>query len=225
MARSMGFVRLVLIACVAGLALTGSAFADHQEPQKRFTPADQARARAMLLKRSDFTAGFRQDAPSNEPDPHIDCARSVSEADLIQTADVEGPGFTRGAVSVSSAAQLYESVADASASWRRSTSAAGIKCLTNLARREFTQGGIRFVSLRTIAFPRVAQRTIAFRIVLSAKVQQTTVKLYADFVVLMHSRAHAQVFAASPAVPFPRADLVALTRVVSGRMARAMRGG
>lgn len=216
-------VRLVLLACAVGLALTGSAFADHQDPQKRITAADQARGRAMLLKRSDFTAGFRQEAPSNEPDPHIDCPPSVSEADLTQTGDVEGPGFTRGLVIVSSAAQLYESVADASASWRRNSSAAGIECLRDLARREFATGDLRFLSLRKISFPRFAQRTIAFRIVLSGKTQQQTFKVYGDVVVLMHSRAHAQVTAISPLQPFSRVDLVALARVISGRMATAMR--
>jgi hypothetical protein len=218
-------VRLVLLACAVGLTLAGSALADHQEPQQRITAADQARGRAMLVKRSDLTAGFRQQAPSNEPDPHIDCPPSVSEADLTQTGDVEGPGFTRGIVTLSSAAQLYESVADASASWRRGTSAAGIECLRNLARREFATGDLRFVSLRKISFTRVAQRTVAFRIVFSGKAQQQTIKVYGDIVVLMHSRAHAQVTAISALQPFPRVDLVALARVVSGRMARAMRGG
>jgi hypothetical protein len=219
----MSFVRLVLLACAVGLALTGSAFADHQEPQQRITAADQARGRAMLLKRSDFTAGFRQEAPSNEPDPHINCPQSVSEADLTQTGDVEGPSFTRGILSVSSAAQLYESVADASASWRRGTSAAGVECLRSLARRLFATGDVRFVSLRKISFPRSAQRTVAFRIVLSGKAQQQTIKVYGDIVVLMHSRAHTQVTAISPFQPFPRGDLVAFARVVSGRMATAMR--
>ena len=218
-------LRLVLLVCAVGLVATGSALADHQDPQKRITAADQARGRAMLVKRSDLTAGFRREAPSNEPDPHIDCPSSVSEADLTQTGDVEGPGFTRGLVTLTSAAQLYESVADASASWRRNTSAAGIECLRDLARREFATGDLRFVSLRKISFPRVAQRTVAFRIVLSGKVQQQTIKVYGDVVVLMHSRAHAQVTAITPLQPFPRADLVALARVVSGRMARAMRGG
>jgi hypothetical protein len=215
----------VLLACVVGLAIAGTALADHQDPQKRITSADQARARAMLLKQSDFAPGFKTDPASNEPDPHIDCPPSVGEADLTLTGDVEGSLFTRGVVSVQSIAQIYESVADASASWRRGTSAAGLDCVRELLRREFAKEKIRFVSLREVAFPRVGQRTVAYRIVLSATEGQVTLKLYLDLVVVMHSRAHVQVIAGSAFQPFARAEEVRLARVVAGRMARAMRGG
>ena len=220
----MSPVRLVLLVCAVGLVATGSALADHQEPQKRITPADQARARAMLLKQSDFPPGFKRDPASNEPDPHADCPQSVSEADLTLTGDVEGPSFERDVLSVQSIAQIYESVADASASWRRGTSAAGIGCARDLLRREFAKEQIRLVSLREIAFPRVGQRTVAYRFALSAKQGQLTFKFYLDLVVIMHSRAHAQIITGSAFQPFPRAESVRLARVVAGRMARAMRG-
>jgi hypothetical protein len=218
-------LRAVLLACAVGLAITGSALADHLDPQKRITPADQARARAMLLKQSDLAPGFTRGRPSNEPDPHVDCPRSVSETDLTMTGDVEGPLFARGVVNVQSTAQLYDSVADASASWRRGTSAAGVGCARDLLRREFAKQQIQLVSLRKVSFPRIGQRTVAYRVVLSAKQGQTTFKFYLDLVVIMHSRAHAQVIAGSAFQPFPKAEAVRLARVVGGRMARAMRGG
>ena len=221
----MSPVRAVLLACVVGLAITGGALADHQDPQKRITPADQARARAMLLKQSDFAPGFKRDPPSNEPDPHIDCPPAVSEADLTLTGDSEGPSYARDVVSVQSIAQLYESVADASAAWRRGTSAAGVDCARGLLRREFAKEQVQLISLRKVAFPRVAQRTVAYRVVLSAKQGQLTFRFYLDLVVLMHSRAHAQVIAGSAFRPFPEAEAVRLARIVGGRMARALRGG
>jgi hypothetical protein len=221
----MSSLRAVLLACAVGLAITGAALADHQDPQKRLTPADQARVRAMLLKQSDFAPGFARDLPSNEPDPHVDCPRSVSEADLTLTGDVEGALFARGVVNVQSNAQLYESVPDASASWRRSTSAAGVACARGLLRREFAKEQVQLLSLRKVAFPRIGQRTVAYRVVLSATQGQMTFKFYLDLVVLMHSRAHAQVIAGSAFEPFPKAEAVRLARIVGGRMARAMRGG
>lgn len=63
----MGPVRAVLLACVVGLAITGGALADHQDPQKRITSADQARARAMLLQQSDFAPGFRGTPRATSP--------------------------------------------------------------------------------------------------------------------------------------------------------------
>ena len=218
-------LRAVLLACVVGLAIAGTALADHQDPQKRITSADQTRARAMLLQQSDFAPGFKRDAASNQPDPHIDCPRSISEADLTLTGDVEGSLFTRGVVSVQSIAQIYESAADASASWRRGTSAAGVECAKRLLRRVFAKGQLRFVSLRKVPFPRVGQRTVAYRVVLSGNEGQVTFKLYLDLVVVMHSRAHAQVIAGSALQPVPKAEQVRLARIVAGRMARALRGG
>lgn len=220
----MSSVRAVLLACVVGLAITGGALADHQDPQKRITPADQARARAMLLQQSDFAPGFKRDPSSNEPDPHIDCPPAVSEADLTLTGDVDGPMFARGVVSVQSVAQIYESVAEASASWRRGTSAAGVDCARDLLRREFAKEQVQLVSLRKVAFPRVGHRTVAYRVVLSAKQGKLTFRFYLDLVVVMHSRAQAQVIAGSAFQPFPRAEAVRLARIVADRMARAMRG-
>jgi hypothetical protein len=217
--------RRLLLACalVVALVASGSALADHQDPKKQISAADQARARAMLLQQSDLAPGFRRQAPSNEPDPHVDCPPAVSEADLTQTGDVEGPSFIRGVVSVGSIVQIYESVADASASWRRGTSTAGIECARSLLRREFAKDQIRLVSLRKVAFPRIAQRTVAYRVVLSAKESQVTFRIFLDLVVLMHSRAHAQVLVGSAFQPFPRAEAVRLARIVGGRMERAMR--
>jgi hypothetical protein len=214
--------RLLLVVAVLALMTAGSAVADHLDPKKRITPADQARARAMLLKPADLPAGFRA-SPPGAGEPHVDCAPSVGEADLTLTGDAEGLQFVRGPVSVNSASQVYESAADAAASWRRGTSAAGTKCLTDLLRREFAKAGIRLVSFRKIAFPRVSERTVAYRISLSLTTPQGDVPVYADVVVLGRGRALAQVFVgAALAVP-SRAEELRLVRLVAGRMSRAMR--
>jgi hypothetical protein len=213
--------RLLLAFAVLALVASGTAVADHLDPQKRFTAADQARARAMLLKRSDLP-GFRGTRVGGE-DPHIDCPRAVSEADLTLTGEAEGLQFSQGTASVNSGSQIYESVADATASWRRGTSAAGTRCLTGLLSREFAKQGIRLVSFRKVAFPRVAQRTAAYRITLALRTAQGDVPLYGDVVVLAHSRALAQVFAASALVAPNRSEEIRLARLVAGRMERAMR--
>jgi hypothetical protein len=214
--------RLVLALAMLGLVVTGTALADHLDPKERFTPADQARARAMLLQRSDLP-GWSGQRP-NDTEPHIVCSQAVSEADLTLTGEAEGLLFARGAASVTSGAQIFVSAADANASWRRGTSAAGTACLTSLLRRTFAGQGIGLRSFRRIAFPNVAERTAAYRATLSANTPQGAVPIYADFVVLKRSRALAQVFVASGLVRPTRAEEVRLTRIVSGRMARQMRG-
>jgi len=215
-----------LLACallLGSLTLSATAAATHQDPQKRLTNADNARARAMLVKKADLPPGFRPQLSSG-PDPHTDCPASVSESDLTLTGDVEGPQLALGLVFVSSASQVYASAADASASWRRATSAAGTKCATELLRREFAQQGVRLVSLRKMAFPRVSERTVAYRVRLSAKTEQGMLRVYVDLVALMRSRAQATVVVGSAFAPPERAEELRLARILAGRMATAMRG-
>ena len=125
---------------------------------------------------------------------------------------------------MSSAARIYESVADASASWRRSTSAAGTKCATQLLSREFAKQGVGLVSLRKISFPRVSERSAAYRVELSAMTSQGTVPVYVDIVALLRSRGQATVIVGSAVVPPQRAEELRLARIVARRMASTLRG-
>jgi hypothetical protein len=215
--------RLFVGFALLGLVTAGTALADHLDPKKRLTSADQARARAMMLKRSDLPAGFRVERSGGKK-PHADCSQAVSEADLTLTGEAEGRLLARGTVSLNSAAQIYASVADANASWRRGTSAAGTRCLADLLRSTFSGQGIRVASLRRFAFPNVAERTVAYRATLSADGPQGPVPVYADFIVMKRSRALAEVFVASVLVRPSRSDETRLARVVAGRMAQQMRG-
>ncbi len=208
---------------LAFLVVSASALAAHQDPQKRLTKADNVRARALLVKRTDLPTGFGPQLSAG-PDPHVGCSPSVSESDLTITGDAEGPQLALGVVFVSSAARIYESVADASASWRRSTSAAGTKCATQLLSREFAKQGVGLVSLRKISFPRVSERSAAYRVELSAMTSQGTVPVYVDIVALLRSRGQATVIVGSAVVPPQRAEELRLARIVARRMASTLRG-
>lgn len=50
------------------------------------------------------------------------------------------------------------------------------------------------------------------------------VRIYADIVAMMRSRAQAAVFFISPVAPLEKSEQAELSRVVAGRMAKAMRG-
>jgi hypothetical protein len=215
--------RLLAVALLlAVLVVAGPVSASHQDPQKRLTPADNARARAMLLRRADLPPGFRAQTSSSE-DPHVDCAPAVGESDLTLTGEAEDKQFALGPVFIASSAQIYRSNGDADASWRRSTSAPGVACARDVLRREFAKQQIRLVSLRPFAFPRVAQRSVAYRVRLSATTAQGPVELFVDVVALMHGRAHASVIVGLPLAPPQRTDELRLARLVAGRMASAMR--
>jgi hypothetical protein len=212
--------RLVTLALALALVASGAALAAKGDPQKRITPADQARAKAMLVRPADIPGA--KVIPAG-PDTDFYC-KALDESDLTLTGEATGRQLSVGVVYAGSASQVYESVADASASWKRATSAAGVRCAESRVRREFAKQGARLLSLRKIAFPRVTTRTTVYRASVTLTTAQGDVPLYVDLVALMHSRAHASVVVGSALVVPPRSEELRLARLVAKRMTTAMRG-
>jgi len=213
--------RLLAVALLLLLAGTGTALADHLDPKKRIRTVDQAKARAMLLRMSDLGPGVVAQQRST-PDAHLTC-NGLDESDLVLTGEAESPTWIQGAGFVASAANVYATVTDANASWTRGTRGAGTRCLRDELADEFATQGVALESLRKVAFPRVAERTVAYRVTLSGTVQGTTVRVVIDLVVLKHSRAQAALYFGSAFAPPAKADEVALARVAARRMAAAMK--
>lgn len=203
------------------LCLTASALADHLEPAKRIRAADQARAKAMLLRQSDLP-GFQRQPPAGR-DPHLTCS-GLNESDLTVTGDAEAPTWGVATVFVTSSSTVYATRADAVTSWRRGTSGAGTSCLREELGREFARQGARVVSLRRMSFPSLAQRSAAYRLTLSGEAQGQTVSAFVDFVVLLQGRALGGLVVGSALVQPDRRAEVGLARTLAGRMAKAMRG-
>jgi hypothetical protein len=203
--------RALALLLLATLVVGGSALAARGEPRERFTAQDQARARSMLLRPVDLP-GFRPSRPGQESDVYC---QALDESDLTLTGKAESPLYGAQVVFVSSFAHIYESVADADASWRRGTSPAGERCI----RRELGRD-VRLVSFRKRSFPRVAPKTVAYRITGTTQ----GVEVYVDFIVLQRSRAQAGVVLGAAASPVPADVQTRLARLVAARMAKAMRG-
>jgi hypothetical protein len=207
---------VALLACM--LVVSSAALAGRGDPQEKIVPADQARAKAMLLRSADFSPVFTATPPSDVA-KDVYC-EALDESDLTITGEAESPSFQGGVELGSSLAQVYESRADSSASWRRGTSAAGEKCAQDSFRKRFQKNGVSLESFRRLAFPRFAERSIAYRLTASSQ----GVRVYFDVVVLKQSRAQAALLLGSGLAPMPKAEELRLTRSVAGRMAKAMRG-
>jgi hypothetical protein len=214
--------RLLVLAVVVALVSSGAALAARGDPQKRINAADQARAKAMLTRKADLGLGYRA-FPSGSGDFDGYC-KALDESDLTVTGEAKTPTFVSGLVTVNTNSTVYESVADANASWRRGTSSAGIACITNLLRTEFAKGGLRLLSLRTLPFPRLAAKTASYRVAFTRQSQGVTVRAYVDLVVLQQARAQVAVLFGSAIDPLERPEQVRIARILAGRMARAMRG-
>jgi hypothetical protein len=212
-------VRALAVILVVGLVVPAVALAARGDPQKKINPADQARAKAMLVRKSDLP-GFRTDrSGSNGANGY--CA-ALDESDLTVTGEADSPNFMAGPAFVSSGSSVYESLGDASASWKRGTSAAGRTCLAALIGRQFAKANVKLVSFRKLAFPHVARRTAAYRMVVAGAAQGISVKIVVDIVALSASRAQAFLFLGSAFTAPDRAAELQLARLVAGRMTKAM---
>ena len=71
--------RVLVLALLLGLVVTGAALAGRGDPQKRIVPADQARAKAMLLRKSDSAVPYRV---TRLPDTGDFYCKALDESDL-----------------------------------------------------------------------------------------------------------------------------------------------
>jgi hypothetical protein len=211
-------MRFFALALTFSLVAASASLAARGDPNKQISPADQARAKAMVLRQSDFSPVFRV-GPASGGAGDFYCA-ALDESDLTLTGEAKSPSFAGGTEFVLSTAYVYESRADADASWRRGTSAAGQTCLKQGLRGGLQGTNVRFVSFRRVTFPKVAQRSVRYRVV---AVQQG-VRIYLDLVALQYSRAQVAIVYGSGLTPPPASEERRLAKVTAARMAKAMGG-
>jgi hypothetical protein len=170
----------------------------------------------MLLRKADVGLAFRA-VPRSSQRPNVYCP-ALDESDLTLTGEAESPTFQGGVEFVSSLAQVYESKADSAASWKRGTSGAGERCARDEFRREFRGQGATLELFRQTAFPRLAERSVAYRLVISSQ----GVRVFLDVLALEQGRAQCALLFGSALTPMPRDVELRLARTVARRMAKAM---
>lgn len=210
--------RALALLLALSLATAGAALAGKGDPQKRIVPSDQRRAKSMLLRQGDFGPGFRA-APGPPESSDVYC-KALDESDLTLTGEARSQTFAAGVEAYSSLAQVYGSRADSNASWRRGTSSTALECVRKQFRRAFAAQGGRLESFGRIPFPRVAEQSAAYRVVVSSQ----GVRAYLDVVALKQGRAHVALLTVSPLTPVPKEEETRLARVLARRMQSAMRG-
>lgn len=213
--------RMALLGGLAALAcLAVAATAAGGEPKKQLTKADQQRARSILIGQPDLADGFRREPDT--PDGEVDCA-AADESDLVVTGEADARYTLQRRdffVQVASAATLYRSVRHAAASWRRSTSRPGFACLRRELAETLAEDGLRIVSMRRVGIAAVGARTFAARIVVAG--EGLPERLHLDLVALWRGRAQAVVMLVAAGVPVPDRERVNFSRLVAGRMAKAL---
>ena len=213
------YLLLLVVLCFGGAAAAQSAAEDLH--LKKLNAADQARAKSMLVRKSDLPAWFRSgrfNLVPNDDSPNPFCTLSAPQ--LVITGEAATPDFDRPDGFVSSVGQVYETLDDADASWLFGTSASGEKCTRDdIALGTQKAGASVVAAFHRVAFPRLAQQSVAYRAVLS----RSGVRVYSDMVMMQNSRAHAWLVFLRVGAPLSRSFRLRLARRVAARMNSAMK--
>ena len=217
--------RLAVVLAVC-LCLPALAYAAAGDPKERLTPADQAKAKAMLLVRSDLATGWIKTSTPDSGDD-ITCAGFDPDlSDLTLTGKGRSQFTNRAAgANVFSYVSLYATPAQARSAWSRVIKPALARCLAHVIERGVAGQGVdvAFTKQGRVAFPAVAPRTAAFRIVAVISAPQSTVKVpvAVDLVVLGRGRSEVVLAAMAAGKGIPAADVRAFARLLAGRMLKA----
>jgi hypothetical protein len=224
MPRVVAAALVALIIAVPAVALA----ADDTEPKKQFNAGDQAKARSIVLKRSDFVAGWKKSPPS--PDSDVTCpGYNPDNSDLTLTGESEAEfEYTQGFPVVASYAGVLKTMADASRSWTRNVKPALARCLAHVMRVTIEEDGgkLAILSQGRIAFPKLAPRTAAFRVATRLTVQTpndgpVTVPVTLHVVALGHGRGEVALLTMGFGPGVPMAELRAFASVLASRLAAA----
>jgi hypothetical protein len=219
--------RLLGALLVLSIAIPAAALAADTDPKKKITAADQAKARSVLLQRSDFAAGWKTVAPS--PDSDLTCPGfDPDESDLTLTGEAEAEfEHAQGLLSVASYAEVFATKADALKSWIRSNKPATARCIGYFFRQGVTKKGtqVKIVNAGRMAFPKLAPRTTAFKVVARLTITENgktaTVPITIQLIAFGHGRGDTAMLAVSPGTGIPTADLRAFGKALASRLAAA----
>jgi hypothetical protein len=160
--------------------------------------ADQAAARAVVLRRSDLGAGWTGGRTKPDLTSTVSCpSYHPKVSDLVVTGAASSE-FHRTGLAFANEVELFRTAAMVDRDWRRSIVPAAGPCL----RQTLTKGlGGRatVVSFGRIAFPRVTAHTAAFRGIVEVSALGQTVRVLLDIVFVGKGRTEISLDATAPA--------------------------
>jgi hypothetical protein len=198
---------------VVGLALSAAAWADNY--RFRFTAADQAAARAVLLQRADLGTTVMWKGGTKKPDLSAQPTCPTyhpKESDLVVTGAAASDFSTTG-LEFDSEVEVLQTAAMVRLDWQRSDTPALLPCL----RSQFASSTqVKLVSLKRIGFPHLATYTTALRLVMDITRSGQTVRVLVDLVALGRDRTEVTL---TTTAPFANRQVVAAAEV---RLARIL---
>jgi hypothetical protein len=210
--------RIVVIAGVLGALLPGTAAgAVTSHP----TPAGNALARGLLLRRGDFGRGWTS-TPAPKRAPGLTCpAFSPALSGVVQTGSAISPTFQAGSTGpfVSQTAYAYASASEEETVWREVARRALLRCVAASLVR--STRGVHFSvrSKRLLALPSLPVHAMGYRVFGTASIPNQTVNVYLDVVLLGGGTTVTELSISSFLAPVARSFELRLARIAAGRVA------
>jgi len=184
--RSIG---IVVTAGAVALATAGVVPAGDGKEQIKFNPADQAAARAVVIRRADLGSSGWTGGPT-KPDLSSGprCANYHPKvSDLVLTGAARTT-FQNAGFAFDSQSSVLKTKRMVALDWRRSVLAPGaVTCLRHTIGKGLGSNA-KVVSFRKLSFPQLATYAALFRGVISVSSQGTTVRVLTDLVLVGRNR-------------------------------------
>jgi hypothetical protein len=220
--------RRFLLFVLAVLAVPALALAAGTDPQKQIDPGDQRKAASIVFRKADFPVPGWTKVTNSSSSADLNCpGYSPDESDLILTGEAKAGFATASGRSLTSFSSVYRTKRDALASWTRSVKPALASCVVWTLRQTLGPSGakVAIVQQGQIAFPKLAPRTAAYRVVFNVSYTEagktTTVAFSVYLIALGSGRGDAGLMVAAPGKSVPSADLRAFANRIAGRLAAA----
>jgi hypothetical protein len=192
--------RAAIAALASVLVLAASAAASGPGKQKvELNAADQAAARAVVLRRSDLGAGgWTGGRVKPDLTSQVSCASYHPKvSDLVVTGAAESQ-FRGTGIVLENEVEIFRTAAMVDRDWRRSIVPAAVPCL----RRTLTKGlgtQAKVLSFGRIPFPQVGTHSAAFRGIVVVSALGQTVRVLLDIVLVGKGRTEISLDATAPA--------------------------
>jgi len=194
-------VLLVALGLCAPVALGANG-----EPQKKITPAGQARAKKASLTPGDLPGWKATPHKKSKDDTDPRCSYyNPDQSDLVEIGDYDSPDFERpDGSSVSVTTGVFRTVRMAKTAYARVARPQLAKCLAELFKKGGGGPNITIFSSKPLQFPQYGDRSNAYRILASVKVSATQrVRVYLDIFVMNKGAIDVAVLMLGIANPLP----------------------
>ncbi len=185
---------MLAVAAGALLALSSPATAPAatERPQIRLTPAGQAAALASVMSRADLhmPSGWTGGAVKPSIIPFPPCPGfSPKQADLVLNGVAETTFRHSTGIGFNTIAQVLQSAKMVRLDWQRTVLDPRVAgCLRYRMVRDTRSTKYTFISLKPLAFPRIAPFTSAYRVIYDDRTRAQKVRIFLDLVTFGRGR-------------------------------------